>query len=42
MIGVLVIGVPLRSWIDVARAQTVFLKEDSKNKISISHILEGN
>ena len=43
MIGVLVIRVSLRSDpIDVPRAQTVFLEEDGKKRISISHNLEGN
>ena len=43
MIGVLVISILLRSHlIDVPRAHTVFLEEDCKKKISISHILEGN
>jgi len=43
MIGVLVIRVPLCSHpIDVLRVQTVFLEEESKKRISISHLLEGN
>ena len=43
MIGVLVIHVPLHSDpIDVPQFHTVFLEEDCKNRISISHILEEN
>jgi len=44
MVGVLVIRVvPLCSHpIDILGAQTVFLEEDDKKRISISHILEGN
>ena len=43
MIDVLVIGVPLRSDpIDVPQSHTVFLEEDFKKRISISHLLEGN
>jgi len=44
MVGVLVIHVvPLCSHlIDILGAQTMFLEEDGKKKISISHILEGN
>ena len=43
MIGVLVIRVPLRSDpIDVPQSHTVFLEEDCKKRISISHLLEGN
>jgi len=35
--------VPLYSYlIDILGAQTVFLKEDCKKRISISHLLEGN
>ena len=41
MVGVLVIRVPLCSHpIDILKA--VFLDEDCKKKISISHLLEGN
>jgi len=43
MIGVLVIRVLLRSDpIDVSQSHTVFLEEDCKKRISISHFLEGN
>ena len=44
MIDVLVIRVPLCSHhlIDILGAQTVFLEEDCKKRISISHFLEGN
>jgi len=43
MVGVLVIRVPLHSHpIDVLRAQTLFLEEDCKKRISISHLLEEN
>ena len=28
--------------IDVPQSQTVFLEEDGKKRISISHLLEGN
>ena len=44
MVGVLVIRVPLCSHpIDIlGGAQTVFLEEDCKKRISISHLLEGN
>jgi len=43
MIGVLVIRVPLHSHpVYVPRAQTVFLEEDSKKWISISHLLKEN
>ena len=42
MIGV--IHVPLCSdpIIDVSQSHTVFLKEDCKKRIPISHLLEGN
>jgi len=43
MIGVLVIRVPLCSHpIDILRAQTVFLEEDWKKRISISQLLKEN
>jgi len=43
MIGVLIIHVLLRSHpIDVPWGQMVFFEEDSKKRISISHLLEGN
>ena len=43
MISVLVIRVPLCSHpIDILGSQTVFLEEDCKKRISISHLLEGN
>ena len=43
IIGVLVIRVPLCSDpIDVPQSHRVFLEEDCKKGISISHILEGN
>ena len=43
MIGVLVIRVSLRlDPIDVPQSYAVFLEEDFKKRISISHILEGN
>ena len=43
MIGMLVIRVPLCSHpIDILGAQTVFLEEDYKKRISIYHLLEGN
>jgi len=43
MICVLVIRVPLRSDpIDVPQSHTVFLEEDCKKRILISHLLEGN
>ena len=43
MICVLVIRVPLRSdSIDVPQSHTVFLEEDCKKRILISHLLEGN
>jgi len=43
MVGVLVIRVSLYSHpIDILGAQTVFLEEDCKKIISISHLLEGN
>jgi len=43
MIGVLVIRVPLCSHpINILKVQTVFLEEDYKKKISISHLLEEN
>jgi len=41
MVGVLVIRVVPLS-IDILGAQTVFLEEDGKKRISISHNLEGN
>jgi len=35
-------SVPLSSHsIDILGAETLFLEEDSKNRISISHLLEG-
>jgi len=43
IIGVLVIRVSLYSHpIDILGVQTMFLEEDYKKKISISHLLEGN
>ena len=43
MVGVLVICVPLYSYpIDILGTRTVFLEEDCKKIISISHLLEGN
>ena len=43
MIGVLVIRVPLRSDpIDVPQSHTVFLEEDCKKRILVSHLLERN
>jgi len=43
MIGVLVIRVPLHSDpIDISQSHAVFLEEDCKKRISISHLLEGN
>ena len=40
---VLVIRVPLCLHpIDILGAQTVFIEEDCKKRISISHLLEGN
>ena len=43
MVGVLVTLVPLCSHpIDILGAQTVFLEENCKKRISISHLLEGN
>ena len=44
MIGVLVIRVPLCSHpIDIlGGVKTMFLEEDGKKRISISHLLEGN
>ena len=43
MIDVLVIHVPLHSdSINVPESHTVFVEENGKKKISISHFLEGN
>jgi len=43
MIGVLVIHVLLCSDpIDVPQSHTMFLEEDCKKRILISHLLEGN
>ena len=43
MIGMLIIRVTLCSYpIDILGAQTVFVEEDCKKIISISHLWEGN
>ena len=43
MVGVLVICISLCSHpIDILGAQMVFLEQDGKKRISISHLLKGN
>jgi len=44
MVGVLVIRVPplCSHSIDILGARTVFIEEECKKRISISHFLEGN
>jgi len=43
IVGMLVICVPLCSHpIDILGVQAMFLEEDWKKRISISHLLEGN